>query len=701
MLEKEIVKGLSIFRKERKPFTVSSLSKTISIDDESKGELIKFVSSLKKAGFLHEGNKKRLHINQNKKWIFGEFLRHKDGYGFVNAEEVTVFVPSQSMKDAMHKDFVLIEVVSEGTPNAIGCVASVLSRPQEIMTGVFQLIEAEGSGFVICDNPAVDDVYIPVDKVKGAAMYDRVRFRVTKGPKQARKAEGEIIDILNEIQMDEDLFEKITEDRGIPVNFTTKTMKEVEGMKFPYALDNRLDLQDQLIFTIDGADSKDLDDAVSIKRIGKDMIELGVHIADVSHYVKEGGSIDKEAYNRGISVYFPDKVVPMLPTKLSNDLCSLIPNEGKLALSVFMQIDCIGDVKSYRFAETVIHSKCRFTYERVTEFLEGRAADPFDIYTPVASDKTLLIEALFLLKDLSILMRNKRFDRGALDFHRAEAKIVVGDDGKLNIKNRESNIGHKMIEEAMLLCNETVAKHFSKTKLPFLYRVHNPPGVEKMDLFKEYVIRNGYECSISSDVQPKELQTFIAAFKEKPVHKSFEFFLLRCMNQAQYKSVCEGHFGLAATDYCHFTSPIRRYPDLMIHRVLKAQLCSQLHSGLVHEWENKIEEMAKHCSKRERVADKAEEDYFNVQKLEWANEHRGELMTAYIREINKYSIEVVLDNNVLVMVRNDVNATEVNDDLTELQMDNVTLKLGDEVVVEIVHTDVVTKDIIARIVGIV
>lgn len=700
MLDRKIVEGLSIFRKENKPFTVSSLSKTISIDVESKGELRKILSSLKKAGFLHEGNKKRLHINQSKQWVFGEFLRHKDGYGFVNTEEITVFIPSQSTKDAMHKDFVLIEVISEGTPNAIGCVAAVLNRPQEIMTGVFQLME-EGSGFVICDNPAVDDVYIPVDKVKDAVMYDRVRFRVIKGPKKSRKAEGEVVDILNEIQMDEDLFEQITEDRGIPVDFTAKTMKEVEGLKFPYVLDNRLNLQDQLIFTIDGADSKDLDDAVSIKKIGNDMIELGVHIADVSHYVKEGGSIDKEAYNRGVSVYFPDKVIPMLPTKLSNDLCSLNPNDDKLALSVFMQIDRIGDVKSYRFAETIIRSKCRFTYEQVTEFLEGRATEPFDVYLPAESDKDLLIEALFLLKDLSVLMRNKRFERGALDFHRAEAKIVVTDDGKIEINNRQSNIGHKMIEEAMLLCNETVAKHFSKTKLPFLYRVHNSPATEKMDLFKGFVIRNGYECSISSDVQPKELQTFIAAFKEKPVHKSFEFFLLRCMNQAQYKSVCEGHFGLAATDYCHFTSPIRRYPDLMIHRVLKAQLRSQLHSGLINEWENKVEEMAKHCSKRERIADKAEEDYFNVQKLEWANDHRGELMTAYIREINKYTIEAVLENNVLVVVRNDINTTDVNDDLTELRMENVTLKLGDKVVVEIVHTDVVTKEIIASIVGIV
>lgn len=688
--------------------TAGDIARTLSICDEGRYKFKQDITSLVRAGFLIESKKKRLSLNRAKKWIIGHFLGHKDGYGFVTSENhPPVYIPSHAVHGALHQDIVLIEEVKDGAPSNEGKVIFVLKNSNEFILGTFKECNDDGDGFVIPLDNAYEDIFIPyINRNKEVIDYDYVRCEIVERKKRGKCAVGRIIEIVQVEEITDMHLEQIIEDRGIPSNFSKKTLKEMAALTSPIKSksSSRLDLTEEIIFTIDGVDAKDLDDAVSIKYLENGFYELGVHIADVTHYVKEGTGVDKDAYERGTSVYFPNKVIPMLPTKLSNDLCSLHPNSLKFTLSVIMEIDKTGEVRSYRIAETMINSIYRFNYDDVTQYLNGtldKLVDIEKLVNPSCETKRLLEEKIQLLDELAAILKHKRMKRGAITFHRKEVKVETDEQGVILINKRTGDRGHRLIEEAMLVCNETVAKHFSKAQIPFVYRVHQAPQIEKIKGFQSFIKKYGYEHTFSEKLTSLEFQQYLESIENLPEYMTFQFYLLRCMMQARYEAICEGHFGLSAPYYAHFTSPIRRYPDLMIHRIIKASLNNQLHQGLKNEWEKKVDEVSKHCSKRERIAEQAEKDFVQLQTLKWGEQNKDEVFEGYISDIQKNSLIVSLDNTIELSIRYKTLAEQplFNVETMQIQIGENRYKLGDKVFVQLKAIDWSNQELLAILIG--
>lgn len=683
--------------------STGELAAHFQINMEEREAFQQQIKGLIKAGFLSQSKKRRLMLIPNKQWVIGRFLGHKEGYGFVTDDVVTYFVPAHATKGAVHQDIVLAYFVQEGNPTNEGAIVSVLKRSALNITGVYTEINEDGDGFVIPMDNQIEDIFIPFAARGKAQHYDHVICEIVTAKKNGRKAEGRVVTIITEEEIGEKHLESIVEDRGIPTQFSNKAIKEADAASYSEKdKAKRLDLRDKLIFTIDGVDAKDLDDAVSIDVLPNGHFYLGVHIADVAQYVKEGTTLDKEAFERGTSVYFPNKVIPMLPSKLSNDLCSLHPHTDKLTLSVFMEIDGTGAVRNYSIHEAIINSKYRFNYDEVTDFLTGVTDELVDeslLAGEWKDAKAALEDNIIKLGALAFILNQKRLNRGAISFHRSEAKVSIDDAGNISIQKRSGSEGHRLIEEAMLVCNETIAKHFMKSNIPFVYRIHQAPQEDKMDAFEKFIARYGHEHHFSDSLSSIELQNYLKEIADLPEYMTFQFYLLRCMMQARYEPVCQCHFGLAAEHYSHFTSPIRRYPDLMIHRIVKASLNHQLHEGLKNEWAKKVDDVSKHCSKRERIAEQAEKDYFALQKIKWGEQNRGEVFEAHISDMKRNSFEVVLDNTVTIQMRFKSNEIILDEQTMSLEVNGVTYKLGDKLFVELTNADWFTHELYGRVIS--
>ena len=417
-------------------------------------------------------------------------------------------------------------------------------------------------------------IYIPKKYFSGAKDGDKVVVQITVWPQAGRKPEGKIIEVLGPKGEKEVEILSIIRAHGLPEEFPKKVLEEAQKVAQPISqeeIDRRLDIRDLNIFTIDGEDAKDLDDAISIERLSNGNFKLGVHIADVTHYVHEKSKLDKEALKRATSVYLVDTVIPMLPKTLSNGVCSLNPHEDKLTLSVFMEIDRKGNVQQYDIKETIINSKARMTYTEVSDILEHDDEELKAKYSHVADDfKTA--------EELAKILMQRRNQRGAIDFDFPEAKIILTPEGKVSdIKEYERRISNRIIEEFMLITNETVAEHYFWLNIPFVYRIHETPSPEKMQELGKFVSTFGYTIKGDlEEVHPKALQSIISAIKGKREEEAISTIMLRSLKQARYSPECSGHFGLAAQYYSHFTSPIRRYPDLQIHRIMKEHLNNKI-----------------------------------------------------------------------------------------------------------------------------
>ena len=665
-----------------------------------------FLDELEEDGYIVKTKKGRV-MSPNQMGLFvGKFVSHRKGFGFVESDEELVqdlFIPKNDINGALHNDRVMAEIVTPATEDrrAEGKVIKIIKREVTRVVGLFQ--ENKSFGFVVPDDKKFNqDIFIPKRYISGAKNDDKVVCEITVWPQENRKPEGKIVEILGKKGERGVEIDSIIRAHGLPEEFPKKVIDEanfVAGQELEDEIARRLDLRDLDIFTIDGEDAKDLDDAISIEVLPNGNYKLGVHIADVTHYVKEKSKLDKEALKRATSVYLVDKVIPMLPKQLSNGVCSLNPFEDKLTLSCIMEIDAEGKVVKYDIAETVINSKARMTYTEVSDILEK---DDEKLKKTFAKQ----VDDFIAAEKLARILMKRRQRRGAIDFDFPEAKIILNKNGEVvDIKHYERRISNKMIEEFMLVANETVAEHFFWLQLPFVYRIHETPSVEKMEDLNKFMATFGYHIKGNlEDVHPKEMQSIIEKIKGTKEEESISTIMLRSMKQAKYSPSCIGHFGLAAKYYCHFTSPIRRYPDLQIHRIIKEQLNNKLNNKRQDQLAHIVEYASTQSSERERAAELAERDVHDYYKACYMADKVGQQFDGVVSGVTSFGIFVELENTVEGLIR----LANMRDDYYIYNQETYsiigerskkTFRIGDSVRIEVDNVNVDFKEIDFRLIG--
>jgi ribonuclease R len=684
-----------------KPMTFDEISVALNLLDEYTTEEVMEVVREMDAGVYHLLNKSgKVYSPLSLNTHVGVFIAHKKGFGFVKYDKEGVqdlFIPSKNVNHAMHGDRVIAEITQEasGYKRREGNIVTVVKRNTHQVVG--KLEKHENFGFVIPREKSVGDVFIPKKFLNDAEDGEIVVVEITCFPYRDKKAEGRIVEVLGS---DDDRgieIESIIREHGLPLEFNQKVLDNADFVAIPIPkeeLERRRDLRDEMIFTIDGADAKDLDDAISIKPLDNGNYKLGVHIADVTHYVKEKSNLDKEALKRATSVYLVDKVIPMLPKQLSNGVCSLNPNEDKLALSIEMEIDSKGNVVSHEIFESVIRSKARMTYTEVSDILEE-------------NDRGLKIKYAELVDDfryaenLARILMKKRDKRGALDFDFPEAYIHLDENGRpYNIEPYERRIANRIIEEFMLVSNETIAEQFYWLGIPFVYRIHETPSSTKIEALNKFI--NTYGLLIKGDteeVHPKAVQKIIKGITGKPGEKAIHTLILRSLKQAKYSPESSGHFGLSAKYYCHFTSPIRRYPDLQIHRIIKEFLNGKLSSRRQDKLGGIVDNASEQSSIMERKAEVAERDIHKFYKCVYMEDKIGQEFEGMISSVTNYGFYVELPDTVEGLVP----LEELNDDFYIFNESNLEMvgqgdpgrvfKIGDMVKVKLERVNVEAREI--------
>ncbi len=579
----------------------------------------------------------------------GTFISNPRGFGFVEVEglEEDFFVPEEFVGNAFHQDVVRIQTIKgrEGKRTE-AMVMEILSHQITTVVGTYQ--KSGNFGFIIPDDKKITkDIFIPQGKDLHALHNQKVVCYLTGYGDKRHKPEGVIVEILgfpSEPGVD---VTAIVKTLGIPTEFPTEVLVEAEKVNHPVSkadIKGRLDLRKEVMVTIDGDDSKDLDDAVSLHKEGDHYI-LGVHIADVSHYVTERSALDEEARHRGTSVYLVDRVIPMLPTELSNGICSLNEDEDRLAMSCIMTIDAKGKVVDSIIAESVIHSTRRMTYTKVNRILEDEDQELIAEYSD-------LVPMFREMAELAKVLNKRRHKRGSIDFDLPETVILLDEKGRpKEIRPYERGTSNRLIEEFMLLANETVAKYAFERELPFLYRIHGTPDGEKIETLNRFMAAFGYHLKGDpNEMEPKEIQKLMEAMEGAPEEEMLSRLVLRSMQQAKYDVECEGHFGLALKYYSHFTSPIRRYPDLMIHRILKEHLHGELKKKKLSYYEGALPVIATETSRLERRADETEREVDKLKKVQFIASYIDQEFLGVISGITKWGIYVELPNTVEGMI---------------------------------------------------
>ena len=629
----------------------------------------------------------------------GTFIGHPKGFGFVEIEgqDEDIFIPESDTGTAMHQDKVRIIIRDEKKEGKRqeGVVVKVLERGMPEIVGTYQL--NRDFGFVISDNPKFSkDIFIPRKEAAGIKNGDKVIVVITDYGSGNKNPEGKIKENLGNIRTPGTDILAIVKSFGIPSEFPEKVMKQAQRVPdhvLDADRDGRLDLRHLQTVTIDGEDAKDLDDAISLTKEG-DIYHLGVHIADVSNYVQYNSALDREALKRGTSVYLADRVVPMLPERLSNGICSLNQGEDRLALSCLMDINEKGKVVSHQIAETVINVNERMCYTDVKNILEDTDEEAKKRYEA-------LIPMFFMMKELSGILRNSRHHRGSIDFDFPESKIILNAAGKaIDVKPYEANVATKIIEDFMLMANETVAQEYCTEEIPFVYRTHDNPDPEKVESLLTLLHNQGVKIQkAKEEITPKEIQQIIESIEGLPNEAMISRLVLRSMKQAKYTTECSGHFGLAAKYYCHFTSPIRRYPDLQIHRIIKDNLRGRLmREGRTEHYAEILDEVARQSSVCERRADEAERESDKLKKAEYMSYHLGEEFEGIISGVTGWGLYVELPNTVEGLVhvntlRDDYYVFDQESYELRGEMTKKVYKLGDKVRVRVADADKMLKTV--------
>ena len=659
-----------------------------------------FLEELEEDGYIGKTKKGKIASPKSMGYFVGKFVAHRKGFGFVESDEEytqDLFIPAADVNGAMHNDRVVAEITKPATDErrAEGAIIKVLEREITKVVGEFQ--SNKTFGFVIADEKKFNqDIYIPKKYFSGAKDGDKVVVQITVWPQAGRKPEGKIIEVLGPKGEKEVEILSIIRAHGLPEEFPKKVLEEAQKVAVPILqeeIDRRLDIRDLNIFTIDGEDAKDLDDAISIERLSNGNFKLGVHIADVTHYVHEKSKLDKEALKRATSVYLVDTVIPMLPKTLSNGVCSLNPHEDKLTLSVFMEIDRKGNVKQYDIKETIINSKARMTYTEVSDILEHDDEELKAKYSHV-------VEEFKIAEVLAKILMERRNRRGAIDFDFPEAKIILTPEGKVSdIKEYERRISNRIIEEFMLITNETVAEHYFWLNIPFVYRIHETPSPEKMQELGKFVSIFGYTIKGDlEEVHPKALQSIISAIKGKKEEEAISTIMLRSLKQARYSPECSGHFGLAAQYYSHFTSPIRRYPDLQIHRIMKEHLNNKINKKRQEQLVNIVDYASTQSSERERAADLAERDVKDYYKAVYMEDKVGEEFDGVVSSVTSFGMFIELPNTVegLSRLANMGDDYYIYDEMTYTiigERTRKTYRIGDPVRIKVANVNVDLREI--------
>ena len=642
---------LEILKNSDKALDIHEINDMLGFNTvEELKELIKEINRLEDELKIYRTKKDRFLLFNNSNLKIGKMIANKKGYGFVDIEgPEDVFVAPTNMNHAIHGDDVVVEVISKKGLQMEGRIVKIINRKLKQMVGELYF-DKFGKPFVDLDDDKVK-ITVQLDKndLKGAMPGHKVLVKITKKLKDNNYC-GEIVRILghkNDPGVD---ILSIVAKYEIPDTFPDAVIKELDTIPDSVSeeeIKGRKDLRDEVIFTIDGDDTKDIDDAISIERLENGNYKLGVHIADVSYYVKEGSKLDDEAYLRGTSVYLADRVIPMLPRKLSNGICSLNPNEDRLAMSCVMEIDGKGNVVDYDIFESVIRSRIQMTYKNVNNILEN------DIVNP---DYEPYVNKLKLMAELAKILRKNKERRGYIDFDIDEAKIIVNDDGKaIDIVKRERGTGEKLIEDFMIAANETVATHVYFMELPFLYRIHGEPSEEKINNFLKFISVLGYKVNVKvKQITPFVLQDILEQLKDKKEFHILSCMLLRCMQKAVYDKNNIGHFGLGSKCYTHFTSPIRRYPDTTVHRLLRKYLFEhKLDRDTFNYIDEKLTIIGEHTSNTERNAADCEREVDDMKMAEYMMDHIGEEYTGMINTITNFGMFVELPNLVEGLVRLD------------------------------------------------
>lgn len=684
-----------------KPLKRKEIYLAMGFKSEDKELLYGTLEDLYREGLLYKTKKSKYCSLDSVNILTGTLQKNERGFGFLiqkDKNKEDVFISKNNMNGAMHQDVIAVKLTKKISSKGKreGEVVRVLSHEQSRMVGRFE--KNRNFGFVIVDDKRFnDDVYIKKGDFLGAVDGDQVVVEIEVWPTGGRSAEGRIVEILGKAgQSGVDVL-SILRSHGFTEEFPEDVLAEANNLPTEVLAEDikgRRDLRDWKIFTIDGDDTKDIDDAISIKKLSNGNYRLGVHIADVSHYVTDGSLLDQEAYKRGTSVYMVDRVAPMLPKQLSNGICSLNPRVDRLALSVLMDIDQDGNVYSHDIFKSVIRSCEQMTYGNVYKILEEDNAELKERYG-------YLLEDFSLMKELSLILKNKRNLRGAINFDFPEAQIIIDDQGKaIDIVKREITIANGIIEEFMLVCNETVSEHYYWMDVPFMYRIHEEPDSEKMTSLAEFVRIMGYKLKGGSKgkVHPRALQELLNKVKGKKEERVINTIMLRSLQKARYSEVKGIHYGLAAQYYSHFTSPIRRYPDLTIHRIISYILAGEFNDEKKEHWDEVMPEYADHCSEMERTAETAERESVKVKMTEYMSHHIGERFTGVISSIASFGMFVELDNLVEGLVR----VATMEDDYYNFddrnysfigEHTNKVYKIGQEVELILTSTDIMSRTI--------
>lgn len=633
------------------PMKEKELAAFMQVRPEEREELKTILNELLMEGRLQISKRGKYSKGEEGGGLVGTFISHPKGFGFVEIEgrSEDLYIPESGVNGAFHQDQVQVELLKgQGGRRQEARIVKILSHGLTKVVGTYQ--KSKSFGFVIPDLEKIStDIYIPAEGSKGAVTGHKVVVELTDYGDDKHKPEGRITEILGHVNDPGVDILSIVKGYDLPVEFEEKLLNQAERVGKPVSeadMAGRRELRSLQMVTIDGEDAKDLDDAVSLTREGENYC-LGVHIADVSNYVQENSALDREALNRGTSVYLVDRVIPMLPHTLSNGICSLNQGEDRLALSCLMKVNKKGEVISYEIAETVICVDRRMSYTAVRKILEEGDLELIQEYEE-------LVPMFQDMQELAAILRKKRRQRGSIDFDFPESKIILDQKGNpVSIEPYERNVATDLIEDFMLLANETVAQHFYWMEVPFLYRTHETPDTEKIEKLATFIHNFGYHIKIKTsdhEVHPKEIQKLLASIEGTEEEALIARLALRSMKQAKYSVECTGHFGLACACYCHFTSPIRRYPDLQIHRIIKEQLRGRLMEKRIDHYKEILPEVARQTSRLERRADEAERETDKLKKAQYMKHHIGETLEGIISGITAWGIYVELPNTVEGMI---------------------------------------------------
>ena len=689
---------LNILKNSDRALDIYELQDMLHINDVNQAkELSDELRKLEDEVVVYHSNKNKYMMLEKSHLRKGVMRTNKKGFGFVEIENMDddVYVAADNMNGAIHDDIVLVEITSKMTLDRLeGRVLKIIKRQVQRYIGEITFDE-KGKGHIkLDDNKVKLNIEIPKDKALNAVDGHKVVVELVKKLNNNLKYEGKVLEIIghkNDPGVD---ILSIIYKYNINTVFPDDVKEEVSNINMevlPEELKGRRDLRDQVIFTIDGDDTKDIDDAISIEKFASGHYKLGVHIADVSYYVKEGSPLDNEAMERGTSVYLVDRVIPMLPHELSNGICSLNPNVDRLAISCVMEFDSSGKQIDYEIFPSVIRSRIQMTYKKVNSILEKNVVP--EGYEPYA-------DTLKIMAELASVLRKAKVKRGYINFDIDEAKILVDENCKpTEITVRERGTGENLIEDFMIAANECVATHIYFMNLPFIYRVHEVPKEEKIRSFLGFVSNLGYQVPGDiKDTKPTTMQRILKALEDKPEYKILSSLLLRCMQKAVYRPENLGHYGLASSCYTHFTSPIRRYPDTTVHRLLRTYLFeNKLDNSTIRKWEEKLVYIAEHSSERERASVDCEREVEDMKMAEYMESHIGEEFEGMISSVTSFGMFVELDNLVegLVPLRDMPDFFVYDEDRMTLtgEKSHVKYTIGERVLVKVVRASKEDKTI--------